>query len=150
MIWLCSGFHGDDQINKLRTMRNLFRSCLFKQQKEGKGTNRREKNIIKRTKEETASCWIERKKNKNKLATKRRKRTKEETASCLIEKKRKNKDKPATKRVKRKRRKKETVSELLCSNNFYLSVNIWVRKRGFKLMIMVKALVLMTRAFLEG
>ena len=48
MIWLRTGFHGDDQINKLRITRNLFRSGSSKQQKEGKGTDRREKNKTKK------------------------------------------------------------------------------------------------------
>ena len=78
----------------------------------------------------------------------KKKGTKKETALCLIEKKKENR---RTKQQQKKRRKKN-VSRLRHSYNFYLSVNklIWVRKKGFKLIIMVKTLVLMTGAFLEG
>ena len=104
----------------------------------------------------------EKRKNKNKPATKRRKRNRptRKKTNKRTRRKERTKEKTARRKKKRKkqeqssnrkrRRKKGTVSKLLVQKTLSLSINIWVRKKGFKLIIMGKALVLITRAFLEG
>ena len=75
MIWLRTAFHGDDKINKLRTMRNLFRSGFFKQQNQGKGTDRRKMNSKK--KDKGRNCIMPDRKKKRKRRTNQQQKKKE-------------------------------------------------------------------------
>ena len=122
MIWLRTGFHGDDK-------------------------------QAKNNKESISERFVQatKRRKRNRPTRKEQKKEKKEKRKKLQEEKRrgKNKNNPATE--KEEERKKVTVSKILVQNtSISLSINIWVRKKGFKLIIMVKALVLMTRTFLEG
>ena len=78
MIWLHTGFHGDDQINKLRTMRNLFRSGLFKSETKRRKRNRPTQKEQKK-KDKGRNCIMlnrkkKKEKKKNKPATEKKKK----------------------------------------------------------------------------
>ena len=60
MIWLRTDFHGDDQRNRLRTTRNLFRNGLFKK-KEKEQTDAKRTEMKKKDK---GTCLTEKKKDK--------------------------------------------------------------------------------------
>ena len=120
MIWLRTGFHGDDQRNRLRTTRNLFRSGLFKQQKE-----KREKARTNQQQKEGNGIDLREK-------TRRKEISKEKTAS---RKKKRNKQEQSS---NRKRRQKGTVSKLFVPILLSLcQLKFWFMKKEFKLIISI-------------
>ena len=88
----------------------------------------------------------------NKKNRKKKRKNKGKNCNVLDGKKKKKEEKQKqTRNKKEKRRKKGTVSKLLVQILLSLCQLIFgFVKKEFKLIIMVKALVLMTRAFLEG
>ena len=105
-------------------------------------TKRTKKNAgMERQKEKTRTNQQQKKKEKEQTDAKRtekRKRTKK--LQHAVNRKKKKEKTRANQQQKEKRKK--TVSRLLVQNaSISLSINIWVRKNGFKLIIMVKALV---------
>ena len=108
----------------------------------------------KRTKENAGIDRSKRKKTRTNHQQKRRKRNrltrkeqkKDKGRNCImLNRKKKKRKEEQTSNIKKK---KGTASRSLVQNtSISLSMNVWVRKKGFKLIIMVKALVLNDKGF---
>ena len=113
-------------------------------------TKRTKKNAgIDRSKKKKTRTNQQQKRRKRNRPTPKEQKKKDKGRNCIMLN-RKKKRKRRTNQQQKEKKKKETVSRSLVQNtSISLSINIWVRQKGFKLIIMVKALVLMTRAFLK-
>ena len=82
----------------------------------------------------------------------RKKEKKEQRKNCnMLDGKKKKEKKTRTDQQQKEKSKKETVSKLLVQITLSLCQLVFgFVKKEFKLITIVKALVLMTRAFLEG
>ena len=166
--WACRSWHGYDWVprlskrrseKRLRTTRNLFRTACSgdgRRERERKHkAPRRKKQEKKKPKTRKTKCGAprkrKRKKKKHNCRHKAPRKKRKEKKKEKKEKKQLNskKKKRHVKKEKKARKSKKKVFAHCMALSLCCQLIFGVVKKEFKLIIMVKAWVLMTRAFLE-